>query len=62
MPIHQRFANGMLCSIAAKFMSMALEEKRNLYKCKDSYKTLSDIQTWPEFFYENQSRLESQCK
>lgn len=44
----------------AKYLSLPVEEKRLLYKCKD-FKTLSDIETWSSYFQNNENRLVSQC-
>ncbi|KAE8744885.1 hypothetical protein FOCC_FOCC008450 [Frankliniella occidentalis] len=42
---------------------MSLDAKRKIYKCtSDGFNTLSDIETWPEYLQQHQSRLASQSK
>jgi len=36
-----------------KFLSMSLEKKRQLYRCKDKFKTLDNVETWPQYFEEH---------
>lgn len=49
-----------------KYLNMSLDAKRKIYKCtSDGFNTLSDIETWPEYLQQHQSRLASQfanCK
>ncbi|CAC5405044.1 MACROD [Mytilus coruscus] len=40
-----------------KFLLMPLEEKRNIYKCRNKYNTLEDVQTWEEYYSENKDKL-----
>ncbi|XP_066279316.1 ADP-ribose glycohydrolase MACROD1-like isoform X2 [Branchiostoma lanceolatum] len=32
-----------------RFLELSLEEKRQVYKCRDNYKTLNDVPTWPQY-------------
>ncbi|XP_035680689.1 ADP-ribose glycohydrolase MACROD1-like isoform X1 [Branchiostoma floridae] len=32
-----------------RFLEISLEEKRQVYKCRDNYKTLNDVPTWPQY-------------
>ncbi|XP_019643838.1 PREDICTED: O-acetyl-ADP-ribose deacetylase MACROD1-like isoform X2 [Branchiostoma belcheri] len=32
-----------------RFLEISLEEKRLVYKCRDNYKTLNDVPTWPQY-------------
>lgn len=37
-----------------KFLSLNLDDKRKLYKCKSDYKTLNNIPTWKQYAATNQ--------
>lgn len=37
-----------------KYLSLNLDDKRKLYKCKTGYKTLNNIPTWKEYATKNQ--------
>jgi hypothetical protein len=37
----------------AIYLSITLEEKRKLYKCKDNYVTLDQIKAWPQYYENN---------
>ena len=41
-----------------KFLSMPLEEKRKLYKCRSAYVTLDDIPIWPCLYKVEASRIQ----
>ena len=36
---------------------MPLEEKRQIYKCRNKYNTLEEVQTWEEYYSENKVKL-----
>ncbi|XP_071162113.1 ADP-ribose glycohydrolase MACROD2-like [Mytilus edulis] len=40
-----------------KFLHMPLEEKRQIYKCRNKYNTLEEVQTWEEYYSENKVKL-----
>lgn len=37
----------------AKYLALTTEEKRKFYKCGDSYVTLDQIVTWPQYCLNN---------
>lgn len=51
----------LLLLASDKFLSMPLEEKRNLYK-DSTYYTCDKIETWQDYFLKAKERLQKQCK
>ncbi|RNA15312.1 O-acetyl-ADP-ribose deacetylase MACROD2-like [Brachionus plicatilis] len=42
-----------------KYLSMPLDEKRKLYKCKEKYITIEKLIKWPEYFEKNELKYEN---
>lgn len=58
MDFFKRFTRGeynknLVAENREKSLSMTIEEKRKLYKCKQNYITIDKIKTWPEYYKEN---------
>ena len=41
---------------------MSIEDKRERYRCGDSYVTLDEVDTWNQFFEHNQEHLLDKSK
>jgi hypothetical protein len=61
MPV-KRFLHESVAENRAASLSLSREEKRKLYRCKDEFIMLDQIQTWPEYFQAEKVYLDEGTK
>lgn len=41
-----------------EWLAMSVEEKRDMYRCREDFVVLDDVPNWNEYYQENQKKLD----